>query len=172
MDNFVQIGYTGKPHGVEGRLKIVIHERYERDALQANVFFIEWKGGHVPFFVEDLSVGNAWIIKLEDVNSPENAGALSGKGVFLRQEDLLPVEAPDPDAALDFAIFIGFEIVDVNRGPVGQIKDVYDLGRQSLAGVEYEGREVLIPLHMELIHAVHEDVRELVMELPSGLLEL
>ncbi len=170
-DNYIRIGYTGKPHGVQGAMKIIIDERYERDALQANVLFIELKGGPVPFFVEDLSVGNAWIVKLEDVASPENAAGLSGKGVFLRRQDLLP-PIEDPDAEPDYVRFIGFEIVDVDYGPIGRIHDVYDLGRQSLAGVHYRDREVLIPLHRELIEAVHEDVKELVMALPKGLLDL
>lgn len=172
MNNYIQIGYTGKPHGVNGQIKIVVKEKFERDALQANVLFIEWKGSHVPFFVEELSVGNAWIVKLEDVNSPENAGALSGKGIFLRQEDLLPAEAPDPDAEPDYEHFIGFELVDAEKGPIGRIDDVYDLGAQSLASVQFQGREVLIPMHYELIQAVHEDVKELVMTLPRGLLDL
>ncbi len=171
IDNYIQIGHTGKPHGVQGALKLVVKERYERDALQANVLFIDIKGSPVPFFVEDLSVGNAWIVKLEDVTTPESAAGLSGKGVYLRPQDLLP-PGEDSDAEPDYTLFIGFELVDADMGPIGRIEDVYDLGAQSLAGVQYKGREVLIPLHPELIKAVHEDVRELIMTLPKGLLEL
>jgi len=172
MDNYIQIGYTGKPHGISGQLKLVISEKYEQDALQANVLFIELKGGPIPFFVEELNVGNAWIVKLEDVDSRENANSLSGKGIFLRTEDLLPPPADDPEAEPNYELFVGFEIVDADAGPIGRIHDVYDLGQQSIAGVLYHGREVLIPLHIELIQAVHEDVKELIMILPKGLLEL
>jgi hypothetical protein len=95
-DSYIQIGHTGKPHGITGELKIVVKERYERDALQANVLFLDLKGSPVPFFVEDLNIGNAWIVKFEDVDSREHANSISGKGIFLRQTDLLPPEAADP----------------------------------------------------------------------------
>lgn len=169
---YIEIGYTGKSHGLQGELKLVIKERYEQDALQANVLFLEIKGKHIPFFVEEINIGNAWIAKLEDVDSREYADSLAGKGIYLREEDLLPPEAGDLFAEPNFDLFIGFEIVDTEMGPIGRIEEIYDVAQQFLASVQYQGREVLIPLHEELIQAVHEDVKELVMALPKGLLEL
>lgn len=171
IKEYIQVGHTGKPHGIHGALKLVVKERYEQDVLQANVLFVEINGGVVPFFVEDLSIGNAWIIKLEDVETPEQAIGLSGKGVFLREADLLPPE-PDENAEPDYSRFIDFEVVDAETGPVGRIREVYDLGAQSLAGVISKNREILIPMHKDLIQAIHEDVREIVMVLPKGLLDL
>jgi 16S rRNA processing protein RimM len=167
----IQIGHTGKPHGIHGAIKLVVKERYEQDALQANILFIDVKGGLVPFFVEDLSIGNAWIIKFEDVETPEQAAALSAKGVYLRESDLLPPEQDD-DAEPDYNRFIDYEVVDTEVGPIGRIREVYDLGAQSLAGVVANNREILIPMHKDLIKAIHEDVKEIVMALPKGLLEL
>ncbi len=171
-DSYIQIGHTGKPHGIAGELKIVVKERYERDALQANVLFLDLKGSPVPFFVEDLSIGNAWIVKLEDVDSREHANSISGKGIFLRQTDLMPPEAADPDAEPDYELLVGYHLIDNETGPVGPIEAVYDLGTQTLAGVRYQDREVLVPLHPHLIVDIREDVGELVMDLPLGLLEL
>lgn len=171
QEQYVSVGHTGKPHGIQGALKLVVKERYERDVLQANVLFVEVKGKPLPFFVEDLSIGNAWIVKFEDINTPESAAGLSGKGLLLRSQDLLPSEN-DPDAEPDYALYIGYELVDAELGPIGLIEDVYDLGAQSLAGVRYQGREILVPLHRELVRAIHDDVKELVMNLPKGLLEL
>lgn len=171
-DNYTQIGHTGKPHGITGELKMVVKERYERDALQANVLFLEIKGNPVPFFVEDLSIGNAWIVKLEDVNSREQANSISGKGIFLRKSDLLPPEPADPDADPDYELLAGYLLIDQSSGPVGLIEAVYDLGTHSLAGVRYQDREVLVPLHRQLIVDLREDVGELVMDLPQGLLDL
>jgi 16S rRNA processing protein RimM len=168
---YIQIGHTGKPHGIHGAIKLVVKERYEQDALQANILFIDVKGGLVPFFVEDLSIGNAWIIKFEDVETPEQAAALSAKGVYLRESDLLPPEQDD-DAEPDYNRFIDYEVVDTEVGPIGRIREVYDLGAQSLAGVVANNREILIPMHKDLIKAIHEDVKEIVMALPKGLLEL
>ncbi len=171
QEQYVSVGYTGKPHGIQGALKLVVKERYERDVLQANVLFVKVKGKPLPFFVEDLSIGNAWIVKFEDINTPEIAAGLSGKDLLLRNQDLLSHEN-DPDAEPDYAFYIGYELVDAELGPIGLIEDVYDLGAHSLAGVRYKGREILVPLHRELVRAIHDDVRELVMNLPQGLLDL
>jgi 16S rRNA processing protein RimM len=172
MDNYVEVGYTGKPHGINGQLKLVVEEAFERDVLQSNVLFIDMKGHPIPFFVEDLSVGNAWIVKFEDVDTRESAAGLSSKGIFLRREDLMPPEARDPDEEPNYLLYVGYFVVDTELGVIGNITDIYDLGMQTLAGVQYQGREVLVPMHPDLIREIHDDVRELVMELPKGILEL
>ena len=48
MEEYVNIGYTKKPFGITGELKVHIEEEYLEDFLQAKVFFLKMNGKPVP----------------------------------------------------------------------------------------------------------------------------
>ena len=70
MDNYIQIGFTKKAYGVKGELKMKIEEQYVEDFFKCKILFISIGGKKVPFFIEDVRIGNAVIAKFEDINSP------------------------------------------------------------------------------------------------------
>jgi ribosomal 30S subunit maturation factor RimM len=83
MDEFVQIGTTKKTHGFRGELKIRIEDAYWDDFLESEVLFIELDGHPAPFFVEDLRSDANPIIKLDDIDTVEDAKPIAGKPVYL-----------------------------------------------------------------------------------------
>ncbi|NJN33619.1 MAG: hypothetical protein HC817_04550 [Saprospiraceae bacterium] len=92
MENIISIGFTKKPHGLKGEIKLHIEEKYVEDIMSAEMLILDIKGKKTPFFIEDMRVGNAIIAKFEEVNTPESAAAIASKEVFLRQTDLIPDE--------------------------------------------------------------------------------
>jgi len=167
---YVEIGHTRKTRGVEGEVKVFVKKEYMEDFLAAKVVFLDVQGGYVPFFVERIRESNTLLLKLEDIDSPEEAVVVAGKPLFIRTEDLQPAKATTE--ATDYAFLEGFRIVDREKGAVGPILEILEYPQQIIAIVEYAGREILIPLNDQLI--VHVDPRQgiLEMELPEGLLEL
>ena len=61
---------------------------------------------------------------------------------------------------------------DTEKGMLGLVKEVFEAGHQDLIGMEYKGKEVLIPINDDVILNVDRDNALIKVSLPDGLLEL
>jgi 16S rRNA processing protein RimM len=91
---------------------------------------------------------------------------LIGKQAYVKEDILSKYTNDSP------LLWIGFNIVDKERGSVGAIEDVMQTGHQWLAKVTYEGKEVLIPLIDQMILDINVRNKFIRMELPEGLLDI
>lgn len=174
MDNYIQIGFTKKAYGVKGELKMKIEEQYVEDFFKCKILFISIGGKKVPFFIEDVRIGNAVIAKFEDINSPEDAIPITSKEVYLREKDIIP-EAErvlEVKETLLFKKYEGFTIEEIEKGIVGKIEEILEFPHQEMALVKYKGKDLLIPMNEQLIETVIEASKRLTMKLPDGLLDL
>ena len=171
MDKLVNIGRIRKPHGIDGVVMVLVEDAFLESFFGCEVVFIDLRGGQVPFFVEGIGPGNDLSLKLEDVDSREEAVELSGKALFLREQDILEGDR-EGERPNDFRRFAGFTIIDKTAGRVGVIEEVIELPQQWMAVVSYRRREVLIPLNELLITGIRESQKLLEMDLPEGILEL
>lgn len=170
----IEIGKCGKPHGLNGTIKCQIDERYLDDVLQAKAIFVGVGANPIPYFIESAREGNSFLVKLEDVNSKEDAETLSHKPIFLREEDLTEKEEEVEDEFSDnrYEKWIGYTIIDEEMGLIGKIDQILSLPGHFTALIIHEEKEVLIPLHENLIVGINKEKKELVLNLPSGLLNL
>jgi 16S rRNA processing protein RimM len=173
MEELVEIGRTKKPHGVKGELKLFVEDAYFEDLLHAKVVFIKVRGTFMPYFVESIRGGQFIILKLEDVDNREDALAIGGKEMALRATDIIEEEEREMEVeGLTFAHVIGYTIIDQAQGRVGKIEDVVEMPQQEMAEVKFNGKIILIPLHEDFIEKEDENNKELLMQLPEGLLDL
>lgn len=172
MENLISIGYTKKPHGIKGDLKVQIEGEYLDDLLEAEVLFLEIRGKKVPYFIVEARDGNDILVKFEDIDSREAAAELAGKELFLRAEDMQTAEQETDDLLEDFTQLIGFQIEDVEWGAIAEIEEVIEYPQQILAVITYKERELLIPLHPTFIRDILPDQKIIKMELPEGILDL
>lgn len=171
MSEFTQIGHTKKAHGTIGEIKVAIEEDFEDHFIDTDCVWLEIKGSKMPYFIEEIRGGGDLIVKFEGVDNRDQAIAIQSRSMFVKSEDLEEI-ATTPKTGLAYEHYEGFEIIDQNAGPIGFIKEVIDLPQQEMAVVEYEGRELLIPLHPQFITRIDDEKREVLMNLPEGLLEL
>ncbi|MCB0563073.1 MAG: 16S rRNA processing protein RimM [Phaeodactylibacter sp.] len=169
MEKYLKIGRTGKSFGTEGALKFKVEEPFLDDFFEAQVIFIELLGKPVPFFVDHIHNEAPLIVKLEEVDSRKTALELAGKALFLRAEDVSETSLEKP---LDLSALEGYRIVDQTLGAIGPIEEVLEFPQQIMAVLQYEGREVLIPLNSQFILEVNAEDQRIEMDLPEGLLEL
>lgn len=171
--NFVQIGYTQKTHGVEGELRIHVEEEYIEDFLNAGALFIEVGGQKVPYFIEYIRGAGDDICKLEEIATREEAQKVASKPIFLREEDLIPEnDRPNTPYAPEYEFLEGFDAADEALGALGAIIRVDEYPHQEMAVVQYNGREVLIPLHKSFILSIDKENKKVVFQLPEGLTNL
>ena len=173
--DYQHIGRTRKLHGIHGELKVEIQDRWLEDFLRAEVLFLEIQGQLVPHFVEQVRGGSALLIQFEDVADRDAALALTSKQIYLRQSDLLADDQREfyaEEVSLQYTYLIGYQLVDAQLGPVGEIKDVLDMPQQEMAVVNYKDSEALVPLAEALIERIDDTTQTLHMRLPEGLLDL
>ncbi len=172
---FVEIGKLRKPHGLKGELKLLITERFE-DNLAENVdaFFVEQAGRMMPYFIEYLRGKGAFILKLEDIDSKEDANLIANRPIFLRRKDILMTdeELAADDSGLEYNFLTNYTLETELLGTVGTILSVEDFPQQEMAVVRYEGKDFLIPLLKEWILNIDKETKIVRMELPEGLLDL
>ncbi len=165
----IRVGKIVATQGLEGSL-VLSHIVGKSDWLKDGaVLFLELnKESYIPFFTSKLRVvsDEEYVIQLEDVEQVEQAKKLVGKKVYV-QEDIIFAHAQESPL-----LWIGFNIVDKEKGGLGAIEDVMLTGSQWLAKITYQGKEVLIPLIDQMIIEVNIRNKYIRMDLPEGLIEV
>jgi len=166
--NLIEIGWTGKPHGLKGELKLRIQDFYEDDLMTAESLLIG--DPPVPYFLERVRAGGAIIAKFETLDAREHVAPLSGKAVWLLADQITAVKEVQPDTPWDTVI--GYTISAEGYPVLGPITGIMDMPEHYLAELSHDGKDVLIPLHEELVREVDKEKEVLTMLLPDGLLDL
>lgn len=165
-DSLVKIAYVMKTHGLKGEVTINLSPDAPELSDQ-DVLMIEQNGGHVPYFIQRISAnGGKLFLKLEDVNSFEQASLLKGCSVFIeksKRPKLKRGEFYDDELT-------GFEVLDKTNGPLGQVTQIMSQGLSRLLEVGEKG--VLIPITGPFIKSVSKTKREIEVELPEGFLDI
>ena len=162
-----RIGRLGKPHGVHGEISMQVDDDVF-DRVDADCLILMIDGILVPFFIEEYRFRSdtTALIKFIDIDTVERARELTNCDVyFLRNQ-------ADSDAADDYtwAFFVGFDLVEAHSGKtIGRIAQVDDSTSNILFCLD-DGR--LIPAAEELITSVDRHQRQIIMQLPEGLLNL
>ena len=173
MKENVHVGYTRKPFGVNGQLKLQIEPTYLSDALKAEVLFVEIDGQQVPYFIDNFNTTGDLVVLFEEVESREKAAKLVGRPIFLRPADILPLEEKAASIGSDTAPqYLNYQIEEKDLGPIGPIVRIEEFPQQEMGFVEYQGREVMIPLHPSFVVEEDRAKKVLVLALPEGILEI
>lgn len=172
-EKHTSIGALKKPHGLTGELKVHIQETYLEDFLSAKVLFLKMDGKLIPYFVENIRVGSAIIVKVEDINSKEKALKLASKELFLQTDKLIPdSEKTLIVEGLEYEPYVGFQLEDITLGTIGPIKRVEEFPQQEIAIVLYQEKEVMVPMNEHFIIEIDEAAKVVKVDLPEGLLDV
>jgi 16S rRNA processing protein RimM len=164
-----ELGIITKTHGLKGELCVMLDVDDPAEYFDLEAFFVEIKDELVPFFLEDAFFHNKrMVVKLEDIDRLEDAEKLKGKKIYLPLSFLPELEEGD----YYYHEIIGFEVVDGQKGKLGQVTRVFTEGPQDLLAFLYQGREVLVPVNDALIPKVDKNAKTVHVALPEGLLDL
>lgn len=168
-EKVIKVGTLSKPHGVNGEMVLTLDRRMI-DGDESPYLICEMDGILVPFFLESVrdKSTNVLLVKFCDVDTIEDARRFQGVKVFFPLE-YLPEVDEEPDS-WDF--FIGFKVNDCNEGFLGVIEDVDDSTPNVLFLIRNRGRELIIPANREWIEELDAEKREIMYNLPEGLLDI
>ncbi len=168
FESCYQLGYVLKTHGLKGELVITIDADNPQEYSELESVFVEINKKLVPFFMERFQLSGAKAItKFEEVDSIEEAKEFKGAKLYLPLDFL-----PDLEDGYYFHELIGFKVVDSKEGELGQISGVFDSGSQDLIAMQYQEKEVLIPLTDEVVTKVDKSTKTIYTTLPDGLLDI
>ena len=167
MKNLVEIGWVGKAHGLKGEIKVHVSDFYEDDLFRATSVHIGQPP--IPYFLEHIRAGGSVVLKIEELNDRDAVSLLSKRPLFLMDTQVSAREEPEESP---FAELIGYTIQADGYPRLGPITGVMDLPSHYLAELTHEGKEVVVPLHEDLIERIDQEGQVLTMVLPEGLLDI
>lgn len=164
------LGKITKTHGLKGELAIWLDVDYPEDYEELDSLLLEIKGELVPHFVEEIQIRpSKSIIKFEGINSIEEAQKIVNCDIYLPEDNLPELEDNDQ---FYYHEIIDFTVVDEEKGKLGKVLAVYTSDRQDLIAMQFEGKEILIPIDDDIVKTVDREKKELYTLLPEGLLEV
>lgn len=165
----IRIGKIVATHGLQGAV-VFTHIVGDSKWLKKDVaLFVEMqKGSYIPYFTATVKAANSeeYTVGLEEINTLEAAKRLVGRQVYVEEEVLANYADRSP------LLWIGFSLVDREKGNIGQIEDIMQTSAQWLAKVMYKDTEVLIPLIDQTIVQINLKTKTINVSLPEGLLEV
>ncbi len=165
-ETYINLGVIQQVQGLKGNLVALLN--HDISTLKLEAIFIQIDHTLVPYLVERLSSQfPKAVIKLQGVDGPEKAYLLKGSPIFVPRE-ALPLRS-DPEEQLER--LIGYCVVDIQEGSLGIVQDIYAPPQQILLAVNYQGRELLIPYHKELITHVDHEQGKVSVHLPAGFIQ-
>ena len=170
-NNCVKVGYVQKPHGINGELVIRFQEEYSETLELYPPLFVEVDNLLVPFFIAEEGLrfksSESVITRLEWIDNEAKAKDLCGLSVYVNEEVVIEFEDEMSPHAL-----VGYNLWGEDMGLIGEIKEVHDYAGNLLLSVDYQGKDVLVPLNEDLIVRIDEDQHEIELRIALGLFDL
>jgi 16S rRNA processing protein RimM len=164
------IGKVNKTHGIRGELSVLTYADLDIMQLKCVVFDVD--GIFVPFFVNSSRPRSAEseLITLDGVDSDVQASQFVGKEVYALSDD---IEVDEDGDGYYLDDFVGYTVKDTDGTMIGVI-DGYD---DSTANVLFfvttpQDKTVYVPVAPEFFVDINHDDKLVVMNLPTGLLDM
>ena len=169
MANYFKIGKFVAVHGLKGEL-LLKHELGKKTSLKGlqAIFIEEQKNSFLPLFIESAKIKNEEevYIKLEGINTREAAIRLGKKEIWVPGTDFKKFASRTAPVSL-----LGYTVINNNES-LGEILELIEQPHQLLCRLDIKGKEVLIPLHEESLQKINHKKKEVLVNLPDGLLEI
>jgi 16S rRNA processing protein RimM len=162
----ILLGRITKTHGFGGAVAVKTEKIFSENIPEMESVFLEIEGRPVPFFIEYTERAGPDVVrmKFEGYNNAAKIKDIINCNVFLT-DDSISVKVND-----DLQSLLGYRVISDKNQRIGIIKEIMHNPGQILLVVRSEtGKEMLIPLHEDMIQELKPDQKILLMILPEGL---
>lgn len=164
----ILLGQITKTTGFEGSVIVRLEKKFIENIPLMESVFLEIEGKPVPFFIASSEYAGADILKLSfaDYESVEKAEEFRGCNVYL-------TSGPEVSDDESYSGILGYTVADQSGQTVGKIEEIIENpGQLLLRIVSAENKELLLPLHEDLVIKLEKRKRRIIMELPEGITDL
>ena len=130
-DNLILIGYTQKPYGLLGELKIrPTTFDFDRHSDLTTVYFRKREGAEVLTLEVRATRADAdsWYLKFKDMRTPESIAHLSGGQLLIPAEERLEL----PEDMVYVSDVPGMIVMDEEGKKLGKVREVLEQGPNEL----------------------------------------
>lgn len=165
-----ELGYIERSHGLDGSVLAVFDVDQPSRYRKIDAIFLEKSSQLIPFLIKGIkpTSGNRMVIRLDGINDDTQAQSLKGSTLFLPESALPSLKS----GQFYFHELVGASVEDKNLGKLGVISSIYEYPQQTIIGMEWQGSEVLIPMHDAIIQKFDRQSKTVKTELPDGLLDV
>ncbi len=163
LPEFIVIGKILAPRGIKGKLKVEVITDFPQRFAPGSTVYID----HQPVTIESTEwhKGKA-IIKLETVDSVEDAQRLRGKLIEIHHSQVYPL----PEGQYYHFQLIGLEVWTTQEELLGEITEILTAGGNDNYVVRGAKGEVLIPTIDDVVKSIDLNKGRIVIEPIEGLL--
>jgi 16S rRNA processing protein RimM len=164
------VGTVFKLHGYKGDVNIYNDNDILFDFNTINYFLIEQNNTLIPFFITKARTTkpNVILVKFEDINSEKETLSIIKQKVYLPIKFLPEINKNKiPEKQL-----IGFNILDLNLGDLGEITYINSQTAQQLIYVSKEGKEFCFPMNKQFIININTGKKIMEVKIPEELVNL
>ncbi len=169
MTNYLSIGKLVASFGFKGEI-ILKHELGKKTSLKGlTTIFVEVKKDELlPYFIESVKIKSEseLYLKLETIDSKETTQKILQKQVWLPEAEFQKYAGKSAPIS-----FLGYHIVS-DGSDLGEILEIIEQPHQLLCRIDLNGKEALIPVHEDSLLKVDKKKKQLIVDLPDGLLEV
>ncbi len=168
-DKCFYVGKIVKTHGIKGEVTLRIDNDDFDEIEELDYFLLEINDKLIPFFIENITFhSNKSFVLFQDLKTLEAASQLVGVTAYLPLE-LLPERSGNDFYSHEV---LGFLVVDEEKGELGKVQEIIEYPTQSLIQVVKDGKEILIPIHDDIIKEVNREENKIFIMAPSGLIDM
>ena len=168
-DTCFYVGKIVKTHGLKGEVTLRIDNEQFDKIEELNYFLLDINDKLIPYFVENITFhSNKSFVLFQDLKTLEAANQLVGKSVYLPL-DLLPEKVGNDFYSHEVVDFL---VIDEEKGELGKVQEIIEYPTQSLIQVLINGKEVLIPIHDDIIQDVNREEKKIYIKAPNGLIDM
>ena len=168
-DKCFYVGKIVKTHGLKGEVTLRIDNEQFDDIEELNYFLLDVNEQLIPFFIEDIAYhSNKAFVLFQDLKTLEAASQLVGRSAYLPLE-LLPEKTGNDFYSHEVVDYL---VVDEVKGELGKVNEIIEYPTQSIIQIIRDGKEILIPIHDDIIKDVNRDEKKIYISAPSGLIDM
>ena len=168
-DTCFYVGKIVKTHGLKGEVTLRIDNEQFDEIEELNYFLLDINDKLIPYFVENITFhSNKSFVLFQDLKTLEAANQLVGISVYLPL-DLLPEKNGNDFYSHEVVDFL---VIDEEKGELGKVQEIIEYPTQSLIQIVINGKEVLIPIHDDIIQDVNREEKKIYIKAPNGLIDM
>tara|TARA_B100000575_G_scaffold68270_1_gene52793 strand:+ start:5107 stop:5640 length:534 start_codon:yes stop_codon:yes gene_type:complete len=169
-DDFFLFAHTFSKSNFKGEIKIKLINHYNIDFKSIETIYIEEDNFLIPHKLKRIKnqKKNNLTFIIDDIDTESKAQQLNSKKCFLPKK-FLPERK-----GIDFYSFQvkNYLVTLKNKKKIGRVLEILEKPYQSLMIVETNSKEILIPIHEDIILSVNHVKKEIQVELPKKFLDL
>lgn len=167
MKQFLEVGKINNTHGIKGELKLTLWCDDIDYLKQFKTLYLDDKGEKEVKLKSARPQKNLAIIKLDGIDTIEQAEMLKGKVLYGNRDDA----TIDEDANY-IADIIGCYVVDIDtEEEYGRIEDVLNYGSCDIYDVESWGKHTLIPATPDVVKEINTEYQVVRIKKIKGLFD-